>query len=67
MDVVKFGLKQAYSTLVEVRKGNELSKQIFHRWCDAHCFPYEDEDECKNIKTYEEFVKLHCKIWYSFE
>ena len=60
----KMNLKQSYSTLCEVRKGNVLSKMIFRKWCDANAFPYEDEPECQSIKTYKDFVRLHTKIWY---
>jgi len=60
----KYTLKQAFSSLKEARKGNGLARAIFRKWCDANAFPYEDEPECQAVKSYEDFTRLHIKIWY---
>lgn len=59
------GLKQAWNLLRETRKGNILSQAMFRSWCDHNAFPYDDEDECQPVQSYEDFTRLHLQIWHS--
>lgn len=62
MSPEKYNLKQAWSVLVEARKGNGISQHIYNRFADANAMPTVDDPEC-DFKTYQEFVQYHTRIW----
>lgn len=61
----KYNLRQAWSALREARKGNGISQAIFRKWADVNAFPHDNEPECQEIATYEQFTRKHIQIWYS--
>lgn len=58
------GLKQGWSALKEARKGNLISQNIYNRFAEVNAMPMIGEPECETLKSYEDFMKYHVRIWY---